>query len=112
MFYTMFGAGGADMIPDYENAEAITIGATETVNYTAPQNGYIFMWGYSTYGNIEYYMFIYSSNGVLVQDGVNGATGTTPKRCSLIFPVKKGDVTTLQTKNITNNINAYFVPAS
>lgn len=89
------------LIPDYKNSVSINMESTQTLEYTPPKNGYVFLVGWG--GRDSYVKF--SCNGVqqLQQSYANECVCT----CA---PVQEGVKCYLETYNITSGRSIMFLP--
>lgn len=93
--------------PNYANKQLIFDGLTyyENSGYVVPDNGFLIASGWGTgQGNC---FIIFTINGVTAQN-----QGNADESISVVMPVRKGDIVTINIYLASDNKGCYFVPCN
>jgi hypothetical protein len=93
--------------PNYANKQLIFDGITQYENrdYVAPDNGFLIASGWGTGQGNCYITF--NINGVVAQNQANA-----DESISVVMPVRKGDIVSINIYLASNNNGCYFVPCN
>ena len=94
--------------PDYANAKLLdnTL-QTNSIDFTAPQNGILLSSGYGSNQQNSYIIFRSYANRAIQFE----MQGVYDEFISALFPVAKGDVIEIITSLTTKNNGTYFIPS-
>lgn len=93
--------------PNYAQKQLIFDGLThyQNTSYVVPDNGFIIASGWGT-GQTNNYI-IFGINGVFVQN-----QGNADESISVVMPVRKGDIVSINIYLATDNKGCYFIPCN